>query len=237
MNESTTKCLIVDDEPLAVRVIQSHLEKITDMEVAATCHSALDAFDVLRRQSIDLVFLDIQMPELTGIEFIKALDRPPSFIFTTAYRDYALDGFELDAIDYLLKPVSLPRLLKAIDKYRRQSLSRPGTNDVSHARGNQQLTVRANRQNVNVQLDEILYIESLSDYTKIHTTKTVLVCRERISHLEDRLASEGFLRIHRSFIVPVNRVTSFTAEEVTIGTQSLSISRSYRQKVRERLSK
>ena len=236
MNESKTQCLIVDDEPLAIKVIEKHLEKVSDIYIVATCHSAWAAFDIVQRQPVDLIFLDIQMPELNGIDFVKSLDQPPKIIFTTARRDFALDGFELDAVDYLLKPISLPRLLRAVDKYRRLTQRSPHQQtDVLD--GNAYLTVRANRQTIRIPLADIVFIESLSDYTKIHLANRVIVCKERISHLAKKLEPAGFLRIHRSFIVPLSRISSYTADEVNVGTTSLPISRSYRQLVRELLGR
>jgi len=235
MSQKKTRCLIVDDEPIAVRVIRSHLEKIPDMEVVATCQDALEAFEQIGRTEVDLIFLDINMPELSGIELIRSLESPPRVIFTTAHREFALEGFELDVVDYLLKPVSLPRMLKAIDKYRRSAeASReptegPGGSDPLY------LTVRSNRENVKVRLDDIRFIESLSDYTKFHTSGKSLVTKRKISHLEEELSDAGFIRIHRSFLVPVARITSYTGDSVTVGDAVLPISRSYKESVLSRL--
>lgn len=229
----TLHCLIVDDEPLAVEVIKTHLDKLSDVEVVATCHDALEAFDLLRKHSVDLLFLDIQMPQLTGVDLIKALDDPPAVIFTTAYRDYAVEGFDLNAIDYLLKPISLPRLLRALDKFR--TLHAAPLPSPARPADDTTLNVRVDRQVVKVPLASIRYIESMSDYIKIHTTERTLVTKERISHLADKLAPHDFLRIHRSFLVATSQITAFTHEEVQIDEQRLPISRSYKQAVLARL--
>lgn len=235
MSLPKTYCMIVDDEPLAVEVIASHLEKVSDVEIVAKCTSAIKAYELIQSRQIDLLFLDIQMPELTGIELIKTLEHPPRVIFTTAYRDYALEGFDLDVVDYLLKPVSLPRLLRALDKYRRllpanQPAATEETADEMH------LTVRANRKNVRVPLSDILYIESLSDYVQIHTVTQKIVSKERISSLTQKLESSGFLRIHRSFLIATAKIEAFSSEEITINQKVLPVSRSYRQAVKQHLA-
>lgn len=235
MNPHEIQCMIVDDEPLAIKVIESHLKRVPDVSVIATCQSAIEAYGALNQHEIDLIFLDIQMPELTGIEFINALKNPPGIIFTTAHRDYALEGFELDAIDYLLKPVSLPRLLKAIDKYRRHRHSSTPLEE-NESDTSSFITVRSNRMTVRIPVSEIHFIESMSDYVQIHTKTGVVVCKERISHLTEKLEPEGFLRIHRSFLVAKSRISSYSSEQVCIEDQVLPISRSYRQEVKRSLS-
>lgn len=234
MNLHNTKCMIVDDEPLAIKVIESHLNKVSDLDVVATCTSAISAYEVIQKQPVDLIFLDIQMPELSGIEFIRTLEHPPKIIFTTAHRDYALEGFELDVVDYLLKPVSLPRLLRALDKYRRQTaeIAPPPNNDIPTT---SMLTVRSNRQTVRIALDDILYIESLSDYVKIYTNAQTIVCKDRISHLTEKLATQGFIRIHRSFLVSQSKISSYNAEYVYVEGKALPISRSYKHAVKNHL--
>ena len=236
----TTRCLIVDDEPLAIKVIQSHLEKVPDIEVVTACNNALKAFDIVHKQHIDLIFLDIEMPELTGLDFLKTLERPPAIIFTTAYREYALDGFELDVVDYLLKPISFPRFLRAIDKYRRLHVEQTGRTSTTKSSAYEQvgyLQVKADRKVVNVQLEDILFIESLNDYVKIHTTGRPVITKERISRMADKLAPHGFIRIHRSYIISESKITAYSTEEAQIGTVRLPISRTYRQVVNDRLSR
>ena len=230
------RCLIVDDEPIAIRVLQAHLQKIPDAEVVATCTNALEALHVVHCEAVDLVFLDIEMPELTGIGFVEAFEQPPRFVFTTAHRDYALHGFELDAVDYLLKPISFPRLLRAAEKYRRmQRAESEGTASEADAAVTQALNVRVDRRTVRVDLPDIRYIESLSDYVKIHTTAQTHTSKLRISDLEEQLAPHGFVRIHRSFLVAIRHVDAFTAKEVQVAGQLLPVSRSYRKQVLARL--
>ena len=227
------RSLIVDDEPIACRVVATHLNKIPDVEVVAQCTNALEALRIVREEAVDLVFLDIEMPELSGIGFAEALDQPPHVIFTTAHRDYALDGFELDAVDYLLKPIGFPRLVRAIEKYRR--LHPADRNGVSEEIEGQTLNVRVNRRTVRVALSTIRYIESLSDYVVIHTDTDAHTTKERIRDLAEQLAPHGFIRIHRSFLVAPRHVDAFTTQEVQIGDQTLSISRTYRKQAMAQL--
>ncbi len=228
-----TKCMIVDDEPLAIKVIASHLGKVTDMEVTVTCTNAIEAYEVVQKQVIDLIFLDIQMPELTGIEFIKSLESPPKIIFTTAFRDYALEGFELDVVDYLLKPVSFPRLLRALEKFRRQKGDQDSTTKDTKTSF---LSVRSNRETMRLAIHDILFIESLSDYVQIHLKDRMVICKERISYLAEKLESHGFLRIHRSFLIQPTKLTSYSSDAVKIGENVLPISRSYKLEVKQRLA-
>lgn len=230
------RCLIVDDEPIAIRVLETHLAKMPDVEIAATCTNAFDALRTIRSGAVDLVFLDIEMPELTGIDLVEALERPPRFVFTTAHRDYALQGFELDAVDYLLKPIGFPRLLRAVEKYRR---TRRAEDDGAAAEDTipdvKTLNIRVGHRTVRVDVPAIRYIESLGDYVKIHTAETTHTSKLRISDLDEQLAPHGFLRIHRSFLIAVRHVDAFTSKEVQIAGQVLPVSRTYREQVLARL--
>ena len=230
------RCLIVDDEPIAIRVLQAHLGKMPEVEVVATCTNALEALRLVRREAVDLAFLDIEMPELTGIGFVEALAHPPRFVFTTAHRDYALQGFELDAVDYLLKPIGFPRLLRAVEKYRQiQGAGHEGSASEADEGEGRALNIRTGRRTVRVDLPEIRYAESLSDYVKIHTAAQTHASKLRISDLEEQLAPHGFLRIHRSFVVAVRHVEAFTPKEVQVAGQRLPVSRTYRKQVLARL--
>lgn len=229
------RSLIVDDEPIACRVLATHLRKIPDVKVVAQCTNALEALGMVREEGVDLVFLDIEMPELTGIGFVEALDRPPHVVFTTAHRDYALHGFELDAVDYLLKPVGFPRLVRAVEKYRRLHPAEPHDAGGAEEATAPVLNIRVNRRTVRVALSAIRYIESLSDYVVIHTTDDRYTTKERISDLEKQLAPHGVIRIHRSFLVAPRHIEAFTSQEVTVAGQTLPVSRTYRKQVLARL--
>lgn len=233
-------CLLVDDEPLAMDVIASYLEKVTGFEVVAKCKNALEAFEVLQTQEIDLIFLDIQMPQLNGIEFVKTLTNPPKIIFTTAHRDYAIEGFELDAIDYLLKPISFGRFMKAINKIQRKPAvatiatpeSIPASSDTVPF-----LYIKMDKKILKVYLDKISYIESQKDYVRIVLEDdNDVVTKQKISYLEQRLPSGQFLRIHRSYIVAVNKITAFSSINIEIDKIELPIGRSYKQFVMEALN-
>ncbi len=230
------KCLIVDDEPLAVEVIESYLQKLNDFEIAGKCSSAVEAFEILQKKHIELIFLDIQMPELTGLEFLRSMKSPPKIIFTTAHREYAADGFELDAVDYLLKPVSFERFLKSLEKfyklcepdYKVFSANQSGENDFIY--------VKENKRAVKIHFNEILYIESLKDYVVIHTDTKNVISKIPISNLEEQLPAGKFLRIHRSFIVSIPRIDAFTSYSVEIGKKELTIGRTYKNSVLKKLN-
>ena len=234
--QNTISCIIVDDESIARDVIANHLSKINNIDIVASCSNAIEAFNCLNNHKIDLVFLDINMPEISGISFAKSINKDIKIIFTTAYRDYAVEGFELLAVDYLLKPISFNRLLQAVttyfDTYTTAKNSKAPILEQHHF-----MFVRADRRMIKIDFTSILYIESYSDYIKIHLENETIVTRETISAIEAKLPSDAFLRIHRSFIIALKSITSFTNEEVTINKTSLSISRSYKKDVLKVLEK
>jgi DNA-binding LytR/AlgR family response regulator len=219
------KCLIVDDEPPALKIIKSYIELVADMSIVATCSNVLQAMEILKKEKIDLLFLDIQMPKLTGIAFLKTLAHPPKVIFTTAYKEYAIDAFDLDAVDYLLKPISLERFLKAINKITNSNIDV----EKSPAPAKQGfLYFRAERKMVKVFLDDMVYIESIKDYIKIHRLNNKpLTVKHSLATIEAMLPKDLFLRIHRSFIVSINKVTAFTPHDVEIGSIEIPIGRQY----------
>lgn len=204
--------------------------------MVATCTSAVDALRIVRAEPIDLVFLEIEMPGLDGIGFIEALTRPPRFVFTTAHRDYAVAGFELDAVDYLLKPVTLPRLLRALDKYRgvRLAEQRPSAGEADPA-DPAALHLRVDRRTVRVDVAEIRYVESPSDYVNVCAGSHTYTSKMRITDLEAELRPHEFIRIHRSFIVAIRHVDVFTSREVVVGETIPPVSRTYRDHALDRL--
>ncbi|WP_136481349.1 LytR/AlgR family response regulator transcription factor [Cognatitamlana onchidii] len=222
--------MIVDDESIAREVISTHLSKIPNTKLIASCGNAIEAFNCLREHRIDLVFLDINMPEMSGISFAKSIDTEVKIIFTTAYRDFAIQGFELRAVDYLLKPISFERLVKAINNYFDTYVD-DNIIDINKKNSHDFMFVRADRRMIKIDFDAIIYIESYSDYIKIHLANQTLVTRETISAIEARLPKTKFLRIHRSYIISLQHITSFTNEEITINNTSLTISRSYKKEV------
>lgn len=232
-----TKCLIIDDEPLAIALIIEHASKFPNLEVVATCNNAMEGFEILKSRNIDLIFLDIQMPMLTGIEFLKALSNPPKVIFTTAYRDYAIESYELEIVDYLLKPISFDRFFKAINKYFKSAdNNKSEVSDVKNEEGaNVYIYVNMNKKHYKIMFENILYAESLKDYVRIHTDNATITTKERISDFEKKLPSY-FIRTHRSYIVNSNKITAFTAQDIEIGKLEIPIGISYKKAVVEALS-
>ncbi len=229
-------CLIVDDEPLAIKVLETHIENIPSLQVVGNCHNAFTAMEALAKNNIDLMFLDIHMPKLMGHEFLRTLRNPPKVIFTTAYKEYALDAFELDAIDYLLKPITLERLMKAVNK-----ISNTAVNEIKEETNLTDIDgfvyLRAERKMVKVGYGDILYIESMKDYIKIvRLNDKPLLVKQSISSLEDVLPANLFLRIHRSYIVAINKISAFTNHDVEISGQEIPIGRLYAHQL-EKMSK
>ncbi len=234
-----TRCLIVDDEPLAIQLIESHIAKIENLEIVAKCSNAMEAFMVMREKRVDLVFMDIQMPQITGIEFLKTLKNPPKVIITTAYRQYALEGYELDVVDFLLKPISFERFLKAVNKYYH---FKPDditvVNNGSGGKNNEHsfVDVRENKKVLRIYLNDIKFIEGLNEYIGIHTDIKRIVTKCSLTKIENKLPSDQFIRIHKSFIVAVSRIQSYTASTMEIDNKELPIGRSYKNMVMKTLN-
>lgn len=231
------KCIVVDDEPMAREIVCSFIAKVGNLELVATCKNASEAFEVLNKEQIDLLFLDINMPEISGLSLAKSIHHKTKVIFTTAYREYAVEGFNLQVVDYLLKPISFDRFLKAVQKYYDLHASKETTiiqNEVEEK--NDFIFVRSDRKMVKIGFDDILYIESLSDYVKIYSKEETIVTRERISNIESKLPSRNFLRIHRSYIVSIQRISSYTNEYVELEKKAIPISRTYKENVLKKLT-
>lgn len=236
-NENKTyKCLIVDDEPMARDVLRRYISRLPDLQLSGECSNAVDAFVFLQTNTIDLIFLDIRMPELLGTELVQSLRNPPKVIFTTAYKEYALDGFELDAVDYLLKPVRFERFLRSINK------AFPGNGnewELVEAQDTEKKTapifiyLKVDRKLVKIILSDILYIESDRDYVKVFTTERMLFTRQTISAIEAMLSDNEFVRIHRSFIINIQRIKSFNHEVVEIGSKELPVGKFFRNRFME----
>lgn len=224
-------CIIVDDEPMARDVLRRYIEKIPLLKLTGECSNAIDALVFLQSNNTDLIFLDIRMPEMLGTDFVQTLRNPPKIIFTTAFKEYALQGFELDAIDYLLKPVRFERFMKAVNK------AFPKIEDELHDQqlikaekptGNDFIYLRVDRKLVKILLTDIIYIESLRDYIKVHTQSRFYITRQTISSIEAMLSGNEFIRIHRSYIISFSKVKSFTNELVEVGNTELPIGKLYR---------
>jgi DNA-binding LytR/AlgR family response regulator len=230
-------CIIVDDEPLAIEVIESYLKKIDSIKLVGTFRNAIKAFEFIQNNSVDLIFLDIQMPKLTGIDFLKSFQNLPKIILTTAYREYAIEGYELEIVDYLLKPISFERFMKAIGKVMNQQ-KLDSTNSQSFKEKKEEnpfIFFKSEKKMVKVFLYDILYVESIKDYVKIKTPEKETITHQKISTMNESLPNKSFIRIHRSFIINIEKIDCFSATEVEINGESLPIGRSYKNDTLRRL--
>src|SRR5215203_2254226 len=239
MNEKKIICLAVDDEPPALEVLKKFIGSVHTLELVATCTDAIEAINFLQSKPVDLIFLDIKMPELLGTDLIRSLKNPPKVIFTTAFRKYAIEGFELDAVDYLLKPISFDRFLKAVNKVFQLNLQ-SNTNTAgaeNHPESAQPfLYLRADRKMVKVLFNDILYIEGLRDYIRIFTTSRQIITKHLLASLEEMLPSDAFLRIHRSYIISISKIDSFNSDTIEIGKKELPIGRLFKHDVTKLLN-
>ncbi|HEY4286842.1 MAG TPA: LytTR family DNA-binding domain-containing protein [Puia sp.] len=227
------KCLIVDDEEPAGELIRLHLSDLEGFEVVASLDNGLDAFAFLQKNVIDLVFLDIQMPKITGLELIRSLKTGPKFILTTAFREYAANAYELDVLDYLVKPITRERFMKAVSKYMHENIQPPtGYQDAYHF-------FKVGREQVKIFLKDITFIEGLADYIKIHTVDHSYIASEKLGYMEEKLPEQAFTRIHKSFIIALDKITSYTAEQVKLGDRALPLGRlfkgSFLKKVKDKI--
>lgn len=224
------RCIIIDDEPIAIRVIKKHIAAFSDFEIVAECSNALEAMPILSKEKIDLMFCDIQMPQITGVEFVRSLAHPPKVIFTTAYRDYAVDAFELNVVDYLMKPISFERFTKAISNYLEQNSATNSQQNISKIDTEQRdfIFLKADKKHHKINLSDILYFESLGDYVIAFTTDKKIVTKERISNLAENLPGNNFLQIHRSYIVSIPKIESIGAGFVEINKKKLPVGRNYK---------
>lgn len=237
MNEAQTiRCLIIDDEPPAREIIRRYVQEIPTLQLMGECANAIQALTVLQQQPVDLLFLDIRMPQLNGTDFIKTLKNAPKVIFTTAFSEYALEGYELDVVDYLMKPIRFDRFLKAVNKAfplnaAAATIKPVVASEVEEKRNESFVYFRADRKMVKVMLDDILYIESMKDYIKVFTTNGVIITKQSISSVEAMLPGKLFVRTHRSFIVSINKIRSFTNELVEIDKTDIPIGKLFRNGV------
>ena len=241
MSNKIITCLAVDDEPPALQVIEKYVTSIPSLQLVATCSNAVDALTVLQNNQVDLLFLDIQMPYILGTDFMRTLSQPPKVIFTTAFRKYAVEGFDLDAVDYLLKPISFERFLKAVNKVMKLNLPGAESLPVNTAQKNETIDtfiyLRADRKSIKVNWNDVLFIESLKDYIKVVTKEKTIITKQSISSIEENLPGHLFIRVHRSFIVSLGKIDSFTSDLIQIGKYEIPISRSYRHEVEAALKK
>ncbi|MBD0297487.1 MAG: response regulator transcription factor [Flavisolibacter sp.] len=234
----TIRCLIADDEPPAREIIHRYIQELPMLQLVGECSNAIQVMSILQQQAVDLIFLDIKMPQLKGNELLKILKNPPKVIFTTAHSEYALEGYELDVVDYLLKPIQFDRFLKAVHKaFQLSDIHAASDAFLPPAESGQKAFVyfRVDRKMVKVHLSDILYIESQKDYIKVFTTNGVLVTKQSITSAEAMLPEKHFMRIHRSFIVSLPKIKSFTHELVEVEKMELPIGKLFRNSVLRRL--
>ncbi len=233
------KCIIVDDEPLSQEVVERYVNDFPRLELIATCSNAIDAIEVIQNQSIDLIFLDINMPKLSGINFLKSLDNPPLVIFTTAYPEYAVQGFELDVVDYLLKPFSFDRFLKAVNKaiIKLNVLNEEKPINAGNSNEQNYLLIKADKKIYKTNYDDILYFQSCGDYVKIFTVEKTLVSNKTLKDIYSELPEHLFARIHKSYIIPLKRISFIEGNLVYIKKESLPIGLSYKEDLLVKLKK
>ncbi|MBA6155922.1 response regulator transcription factor [Tenacibaculum sp. S7007] len=229
-----TTCVIVDDEPIAREIITSFIEKTPSLELIRTCKNATEAINFIETNEADLFFLDINMPEVNGLSLAKIIGKKANIIFTTAYRDYAVDGFNLNVVDYLLKPIAFERFFEAVQKV--ESIPESKSIEKDKPVSKDFMFVRADRKMVKINFNEILYIESLGDYLKIFLEGQTIVTRETMNNINSKLPESIFIRIHRSYIVSLNKISSYTNEFIEINNKALPISRSYKETVLQKLA-
>lgn len=219
------QCLIIDDEPIAQNILKKYIADVPELEVAGVCQNAMEAISVLQETDIDLMFLDIEMPKISGLSFLKTLHHPPATILTTAYREFALEGFELDAIDYLLKPFSFERFLRAVNKVLLARQPEP----IGEESSSLHTYFKSDRKYVKVTFQDIIYVEGFSNYVIIHRQDDKkLVVYEKLQNLEESLQPFGFIRIHRSYIISLHHISAFGSDFVELGEKQLTVSNKYR---------
>ena len=231
------RCLLIDDEPPALKILASYISNINSLEIVAQCKNAIETLDVLHQKSVDVIFLDIKMPKMLGTEFLKNLSNPPKVIFVTAYRDYAVDGYELDAVDYLVKPVSFERFFKAITKLNRIIGKETVTTAADYVPNPEAFVyLKVDKDMKKIFVNDIVYIESWKDYVKLFlaNNKNLLV-KQSISAMENLLSEHKFLRIHRSYMVSLNKISGYNGVSIQLETTEIPIGRLYKQAVMERL--
>ncbi|KAA2243087.1 response regulator transcription factor [Chitinophaga agrisoli] len=224
-------CIIVEDEPLAAEVLSDYIHQVPFLHLQGVCADAIYAMEMLQKEKIDLIFLDIHLPKLKGMDFVKALKEPPQVIITSAYQEYALQGYELNVVDYLLKPIEFSRFLMAVNKLKKPAAPATIIQSGPAATERMHLFFNVSKKMVKVYLDEILYIESLKEYIRIVTKDKHILTKFQLGQIEELLARNNFLRVHRSFIVAKDKIEAFTATDVEICGKPIPIGRSYKELV------
>jgi len=231
------RCLLIDDEPPALKILASYVSNINGLEIVGQCKNALEALDVLNQHTVDVIFLDIKMPKILGTEFLKNLSHPPKVIFVTAYRDYAVEGYELDAVDYLVKPVSFERFFKAITKLNRMMGKETISTSVDYKSNPEAFVyLKVDKDMKKIFVNDIVYIESWKDYIKLFLVNgNNLIVKQTITAMENLLSEHKFMRVHRSYMVSLNKISGYNGISVQLETKEIPIGRLYKQVVMEKL--
>lgn len=223
------KCIIIDDEPLAIKIIEGYLSNINSFDIIGTFNNPIDALNLMENTHVDVLFLDINLPVINGIDFVKSLQNPPFVVITTAYREYAVESFELDILDYLVKPIPFNRFMKTINKIN----SKVNLQNIDENKDH--IFIKANKKMVKIYIDEILYIESLKDYIKINTYTDKYLIHSTLTSFTKKLPSEIFIRIHRSFSISIPKVDAVTGNTIEIEGEKIPIGRNYIQTVKDKI--
>jgi len=231
------RCLLIDDEPPALKILASYISNINGLEIVGQCKNALEALDVLNQHAVDVIFLDIKMPKMLGTEFLKNLSHPPKVIFVTAYRDYAVEGYELDAVDYLVKPVSFERFFKAITKLNRMMGKETISASIDYKSNPEAFVyLKVDKDMKKIFVNDIVYIESWKDYIKLFLVNgRNLIVKQTITAMENLLSEHKFMRVHRSYMVSINKISGYNGISVQLETKEIPIGRLYKQVVMEKL--
>jgi len=226
--------MIVDDEPLAIDVIENYLQRLEAAHITK-CGNAVEAFQLLQKKTIDCIFLDIEMPLLSGLDLLKSIKEPPAIIITTAYRDYAVEGFELEVTDYLVKPISFPRFMKALEKIAKTA--RPQKEDEQPAGNKDHLFLKVDKKFIKVLIADILFIESLKDYVRVHTRDSAYITYQSLTEITDKLPADNFARVHRSYTIALDKINGIDGNCVDIAGKLIPVSRENRPDVFRKLGK
>ena len=228
------KYIIIDDEPLAHEIIEEFCSMLPYVQLEKNCYNAMEAMQFLNENTVDFMFLDINMPKLRGLDFLKTLTKPPKTIITTAYKEHALEGFELNVIDYILKPFSFDRLVKAVNKVSETQTTKTIIKEVSNSTDSSvRFFVKGDKKHHQIDLNDLLYIEAYGNYTKLFLKEEMIVSHEKISHYENILKASNFLRVHKSFIIAIDKIKFIEGNRILIKDNKIPIGQTYKSKINE----
>ena len=230
------KCLIVDDEVLAQDVIEKYISTIPTLNLVGKCDNAVEAISFLHNHQVDLLFLDLNMPELSGLDMLKTLSNPPKVILTTAYSEYALESYEYGIVDYLLKPIKLERFIKAVNKVVEQYYSNEINEDIHEKKYSQAIFIKEDQVTYQISLNDILFIEAYGNYLKVQTLEKVYVSRDTMHEMEEKLPKELFMRVHKSFIVSLTKISSVSGNRIFINKQEIPVGEMYKMALKQKIS-